>query len=190
MNMEVELKFYVGSNPSTVKRQLETMGWCQYKQVQQEDIYYTSSHHDFVANEECLRIRNTPNRTELTWKPPTSKLMKEEGQYWKEELDLDLTGQADATLMLMKNLGFDVYVTVKKFRHIFQVDKDTSLFLDNIESLGWFVEIETFTDTPQIGVNQNRQIAEMLHLNDYPQITIPYRDMVKSGTVPLYVSKE
>lgn len=181
---EIEVKYYLGDNVSEL-RHIVAQRWQRIGVQEQSDTYYTSKYKDFIATEECLRIRCTDAYEELTWKPPSSVAMKKEGQYWKEELNVKITGQSATIRKMLEKLDFIEYVTVLKRREIFKIDSDSIVALDHIEGLGWFVEIETLfhSDRDEEGVNRNYKIAEDLGIRQCPQIDEPYRDLVKRGSV-------
>lgn len=182
---EVEAKYYIGNDVRALSDQIARLGWIEDKRSSQDDIYYTSRHKDLIASEECLRIRSTGSYDELTWKPPTTGAMKEEGQYWKEELNIDISDKVSAFRDLLKRLDFVEIVTVHKSRTEYRVDDTTSVALDYIDRLGWFVEIETFSD-PELAataLQKNDSIAAALGLATHNKVTIPYRDLVLQGHV-------
>ncbi|MBI2003354.1 MAG: class IV adenylate cyclase [Candidatus Aenigmarchaeota archaeon] len=180
---EIEMKLYVGADASSLMAKLAELGWKQTEREDQEDIYYTSKHNDFIKTEECLRVRITPTFEQVTWKPPTSRAMRERGQYWKQEINVDITGQSDKIRLMLRQLDFVEYVAVKKHRLVFRADLDSIVALDMVEPLGWFVEIETFAYSPTDGTRKNDEIAHLLGIHECPQINIPYRDLVKAGRV-------
>jgi adenylate cyclase, class 2 len=182
---EIEVKYYLGQKYADVRRRIFECGWVPSGSQKQTDTYYTSRFRDFIATEECLRIRCAGDYEELTWKPPTSKEMKSERQYWKEELNVDITSQSRIVSELLSHLDFVEYVTVAKQRELFRVDTDTLVSLDLVSTLGWFVEIETFfaAGREAEGVARNRSIADELGLGSLVAIDSPYRDLVKQGWV-------
>lgn len=179
--LEVELKVFAGEDVKGTLSRIKALGWEAAGVSQQSDTYYTSKHKDFIASEECLRIRVSETRSELTWKPPTSDAMRKARQYWKEEVDLDLEGQVDLMRTLLSRLEFDEYVTVEKHRTIFRVDDQSMVCVDHIAGLGWFVEVETFAETPEGAIERNIALLKDLKLDDAKRINMPYRDLVKAA---------
>lgn len=180
---EIELKVFIGPSADKVRDAASRLGWSIIETDDQSDTYYTSVHKDFIATEECLRIRTTPQQTELTWKPPTSASMRERGQYWKEEVDVTITGQEEIVRRLLDRLEFIEYVTVRKHREIYRIDPESLIALDHVEPLGWFAEIETFGEDGPAGAAKNEQIAGLLGIDPTARVNVPYRDMVKAGRV-------
>jgi adenylate cyclase, class 2 len=180
---EIELKLYIGPELRDLPDRIAELGWQLGGHEDQEDIYYTSKYKDFIETEECLRIRNSGTAAQLTWKPPTSDGMRVRGQYWKQEIDVDITGQIENVRKMLSNLEFSEYVVVKKHRQVFRVDEDSLVALDLIDHLGWFVEIETFLDSSEVGTCRNDEIARLLGIDGERQVNVPYRDLVKAGHV-------
>lgn len=180
---EIELKVFIGENISSILDVIDSFNWTRNEEEYQEDIYYTSEHKDFIKTEECLRIRESKGRCELTWKPPTTGEMLEKKQFWKQEINIFFERQKEEAKGLLQNLGFIEYVTVRKKRIRYDVDDKTNVALDYISSLGWFIEIETNLEEEQEGLNINEQIANSLSINLNQRINVPYRDLVKEGKV-------
>jgi adenylate cyclase class 2 len=180
---EIELKVFVGDTVDHVRDLAREFNWSLVETTSQADTYYTSIHKDFIASEECLRIRVTPGRKELTWKPPTSATMRERGQYWKEEVDLEISNQEDVVRTLLDRLDFVEYVTVRKQREVYKIDDNSLIALDHVDSLGWFAEIETFGEDGPKGAAKNDEIASALGIDSTRRVNVPYRDMVKEGRV-------
>jgi adenylate cyclase class IV len=109
--------------------------------------------------------------------------MRTQVQRWKQELDINITGQSQNVKRLLQQLDFIEYVTVKKHRMAFRVDESSSVALDLVEPLGWFIEIETFGEVADVGIQKNNEIARLLHIEHCQRINVPYRDIVKAGRV-------
>lgn len=180
---EIEMKLFVGQSVEHIHELAKKNNWQQGAEEWQEDIYYTSAFRDFIVTEECLRIRETNNYCELTWKPPTTEKMLSERQFWKQEIDLNITSQKEIAKELLMRLDFIEYVTVKKRRLNFFIDKITNFSLDHIDTLGWFIEIETLSSDEESGVIKNAEIAALFGLDPESVINVPYRDLVKAGRV-------
>ncbi len=181
MTLEVELKVFCGQGEPTGLARAHALGWKAKPAIEQQDIYYTSTHKDFIASEECLRIRAWGDRAELTWKPPTSPEMRAANQYWKEEIDLDITGQVEIMRTLLARLEFEEYAVVNKTRHAFAVDGCSLVCFDAIGGLGWFVEVETKAHDAEGATARNETILHELALDRAQRVSIPYRDLVKHG---------
>lgn len=177
---EVELKFRVDEEVALALRHelFARGGRLLDHAVTQRDTYYTSRHKDFIRTEECLRIRHEGATTTLTWKPPTGADMPAAGQYWKQELNLDVSGQEETIEAMLVALDFVEYVTVRKTRSEFAVDESTHVAVDLVDGAGVFVEVETLSADPVGAARKNRELAASLGLSDCEVVTIPYRDLV------------
>lgn len=183
MIKEIELKLFIGESIDHILKKAIELNWIKSGEEFQEDTYYTSIHKDFILSEECLRIRETNKICELTWKPPTTEAMLAQRQYWKQEIDLNIKGQKEITKALLHNLDFIEFVVVRKNRIKFDVDENTNIALDHIDTLGWFIEIETLLSNSQEGAQKNAKLADQLGLDKKNAINVPYRDLVKAGRV-------
>lgn len=178
---EVEMKYFLGNNVEPIIEIINKYKWFKIDEIYQKDKYYTSKYKDFIESEECLRIRTTNSYVELTWKPPTSKEMNEKGQYWKEELDIDIKSIHEKVEKLLLVLDFIEYVEVEKRRLKFRINDFSIICLDKIEGLGWFIEIETMHDDENYALEQNETYANKLMLKTEDKVNIPYRDLVKKN---------
>jgi len=178
MKKEVEIKFSIGSSAQEIIKKIIANGWQSVGQINQTDTYYTSKYRDFIKPEECLRIREENNKIELTWKPPTNSLMTIEKQYWKEELNIQIFDNKTKIQRLLEVLDFIEYTIVCKERTTFKVDNETVVCVDNIKDIGYFIEIETFSDDELNSKSKNIKIAGLLDLDDSKIVNIPYRDIV------------
>ena len=177
---EVEIKFFIGHSAQEIIEKIGTNNWQSIEQINQTDTYYISKYKDFIKSEECLRIREENNKIELTWKPPTNSLMTIEKQYWKEELNIQIVDSKTKIQRLLEVLDFKEYIVVCKKRTTFKVDDETVICLDYIKDVGYFIEIETFSDDDLNSKNKNIKIADMLDLDASKIVNIPYRDIVYS----------
>lgn len=180
---EIELKLFIGNDTDILLEKFKARGMNVIGESEQKDIYFTSLHKDFLASEECLRIRSSPSGDVVTWKPPTTDSMRTHDQFWKEELDIDITGQVEQIRRLLTVLDFKEVVTVVKHRRVFRVDAETTVSLDIIASLGGFIEIETIGSIEEAGTRKNEAILTELDLSGYPKIDVPYRDLVLEGRI-------
>ena len=180
MKKEVEIKFFIGDSAQEIIKKITSNSWQSIEQINQTDTYYTSKYKDFIKSEECLRIREENSKIELTWKPPTNSLMTIEKQYWKEELNIQIFDGKTKIQRLLEVLDFIEYTTVCKERTTFKVDNETVVCVDYIKGVGYFVEIETFSDDELNSKSKNIRIANLLDLDASKIVNIPYRDIVCS----------
>jgi len=178
--LEVERRYIVDSRYARrLKEKLLALGFAGDREVRQVDEYYTSEHEDFIATEECLRIRREGRRATLTWKPPTSAAMQESDEFWKEEVDLDVTGQEDVVKRLLRALDFIPYVVVDKHRSILVGPKGVEIGIDRVQGLrSMFVELEVKTADVEEGLEAIEATVRQVGLTKAPINKVPYRDLV------------
>lgn len=102
----------------------------------QRDIYYNSPIRDFRISDEALRIRQTNDKVELTYKGP--KLSSQSKS--RIEINVEISSLEDMDTILQK-LGFKKVMELEKRRWNFKVDSYT-VSLDSVKDLGEFIEIE------------------------------------------------
>lgn len=174
---EIEIKFDISSNANEIGKRVEGMYELLTSKIE-TDIYYTSKHKDFISSEECLRIRKSDDTTEITWKPPTSQKMKEDKQFWKEEINVPLVDDICQLRKLLNRLDFVEYCIVNKKRRYFRVDDETTLTIDIVDNAGVFLEVETMSVDVSAGVAKNSSTAKLLQLDEDKIVNTPYRDLV------------
>lgn len=178
MGKEVEIKVALDEDRrQQVIERLKERG-TDHGEQHQTDTYYTAPHRDFMETRECLRIRESDDTLELTYKGPTTEAMRDAGQFWKAELDIDLKDREQATVLL-DALGCEQLVDVVKHRRAFSVG-DQHVTLDHVEDAGHFLEIETeAADGDEADArSRNRELLAELGVQDPDVVDQPYRDLV------------
>jgi len=134
MVMEYEAKFRVDDHES-IERSLKSLGAVYEEEVYEEDHYidlYPCV--KLRERDEALRIRisegSRSRRGEITYKGP--KIRKD--LKVRDEITVDVSEPREL-LEIFRRLGFKSHV-IKKRRKIYRI------FLDEVESVGKFVEIE------------------------------------------------
>ena len=143
--IEVEIKFRLPGAEELVAA-LRELGAEEQVSQRHEDTYFLHPCRDFRATDEALRIRSINGVASVTYKGP-----KQPGPMKvREELEWCLApGDTDGSnLALMLNrLGFEKLANVKKKRRIFLLPNHAvGVDLDDVETLGLFVEIEAMAD--------------------------------------------
>ena len=139
--LEIEQKYRV-EDASRLVRQLERINASERDEEFHVDTYYAHPCRDFRESGEALRIRRVNNAPMVTYKGP--KLPGDVKARQELEWRLD-PGDSDGSHMmeLLDLLGFQEVATVRKTRRVFFLpDTDTTLAVDQVESLGCFAEIE------------------------------------------------
>jgi adenylate cyclase class 2 len=144
MPWEVEQKFRVNGF-SRIEQGLVACGMALGDTAQQTDHYFNHPARDFARTDEALRLRQDGERNFVTYKGPkidaTTKTRRE------LELPLPAGDQLISQYRaLWEALGFRYVATVHKRRRTAAVhweQRDFEVVLDEVERLGWFVELET-----------------------------------------------
>ena len=113
--------------------------------VEQHDRYYAHPARDFSVTDEALRIRQVGNQSWMTYKGPRV----DTGSKTRREIEIELSSgvstveEFDQLLLLV---GFKHAGSVVKKRRTGRISLpgwDISVMLDEVVSLGCFVELET-----------------------------------------------
>lgn len=177
--LEIEVRYTIDKDSlDSIIDNINNLNFYKINSIQQEDIYYTSKYVDFIESEECLRIRTTDDKSEITWKPPSNSKMKRSDFFWKEEVDLAINNQREQARKLFRRLKFIEYCIVKKDRAIYVRNDGVEISLDYINSLGYFIEIEVKSSELDIAKKNISSIVEGLGLESSSLCKIPYRDLV------------
>lgn len=142
--LEIELKFAVTTHDA-IRQQIVTL-WqpVELGIRQEEDHYFNAPDRDFAQTGEALRIRFVDPQATLTYKGP-----KEKGEVkTREEIEVPLAAgkeHLDRQRAMLLALGYRLVAIVRKKREMFEVQRNSfslQICLDELESLGQFVEIE------------------------------------------------
>ena len=144
MSYEVELKFPLAEKDRLLEL-LKEIGAEEQPVLRQCDRYFNHPSRDFAQTNEAFRIRQSGDETRLTYKGP----LLDEATKTRREIELSLAdGQTTAEQMaeLLQALGFTEVRSVKKTRtpyHLAWQGREMEVTLDDVEGLGWYLEIET-----------------------------------------------
>jgi adenylate cyclase class 2 len=147
-SFEVEQKFYVDDLKS-IETVLLEMGVELGQAVTQNDTYYAHPARDFAVTDEALRLRVVAERCSLTYKGP--KL--DASTKTRRELDIALPALAGLIAQLrelLAALSFEEVLEIRKTRrtgHVPWHGREIEVALDDVESLGTFVELECLSDS-------------------------------------------
>lgn len=147
MTIEVELKFPLDADNPTAEEiitRLEQLGSHAHPRRQQRDCYYAHPVRDFATTDEALRIRVSDSITRLTYKGPLLDPVAKT----RRELEFEIASSEQAA-SLLEALGFRPVREVAKQRRPFVLVHDgheIEVVIDEVESLGTFVELETLID--------------------------------------------
>ncbi|MCE4608738.1 MAG: class IV adenylate cyclase [Caldisphaeraceae archaeon] len=136
---EVEVKIEVACNSmEEIETKLKELNATFLEERREEDIYLGHPCKDMKAMDEALRIRFVNGKPRsLTYK---SKKQKGAGGIKaREEVTINLK---ENPLLLLKKLGFNPSVNVRKLRKYYDFD-NVIISLDDVDELGCYVEVES-----------------------------------------------
>jgi adenylate cyclase class 2 len=173
MKTEIEAKLKVDSL-EIVERQLQTLGAQFVEQQRQIDYYFDDEKSSFAKNDKCLRLRLQSAENKkiafLTYKGPKQK------DEFKKRLEIEIqVSEVASAENLLSALGYSRKLVIEKERKIWQL---CSCFvaLDNLPSLGCFVEIEG-PDNSKIA-----EVRKKLGLENIRHIPESYAELMTKNT--------
>jgi adenylate cyclase class 2 len=176
--LEVERRYRLTwGDVEHLSKSLQKLGFLPGDELYQVDTYYTSKHKDFITTEECLRIRTIGRASEVTWKSPSTATMAQALDSWREEIDLKIGSQEEVAKRLLQSLDFIEYVIVVKRRTPYKGPNGLEAVIDNVQGVGWFIEIECNTDDISLSQTRIEELARLLNLSDDMISKAPYRDL-------------
>ncbi|AIF69745.1 adenylate cyclase [Palaeococcus pacificus DY20341] len=131
--MEVEIKFRVDFE--TIKEKIEGLNADLIREEFQEDIYFS------LPPKHLLRIRKITNLGEVIL---GYKEIKDERNEEFDEIEVKVE-DFDKMRDILKRLGFEEDVWVKKHRYVYKLGRIT-FELNRVEELGDFLDIEVISD--------------------------------------------
>lgn len=173
MLKEIEKKYQV-DNLEKLEQLLIAQGARFIKESRERDIYFNVSGRDSMTSKECLRIRTTPTKTELTYKPPTA-LDNTDTHFAKKETNLPIQN-VETAIELLESLGNSLLVDLRKYRRYYELEGVT-ITLDMLNEKYSFVEIEVETADEADALVKIHHIANILNLSEDSIETRPYRDI-------------
>ena len=177
--LEIEKKYYIKN--ATIKNlsQIIRKSGAEYVgDSSQCDIYFNVPGRNSLISKECLRIRASGAKKEITYKPPTKESNMNNGFFAKKEVNLPIRDIETAKTLLL-DIGCTVLAEVKKTRKRYKLDK-FKIFIDNVQNIGLFIEIEIMdiSDNIQKGIKEIDELMKRLNINNYIVENKPYRDIV------------
>ena len=169
MTYEVERKYRLNDAAALIDR-LRALGGEFGQPIVQADTYYAHPARDFAKTDEALRIRRVGDETFITYKGPKIDSASKTRQEIELPLSGGLKGAADHA-RLLEALGFRPVAEVRKRRRKTTIGwngRDVEVALDDVESVGTFVEIETAADQAELEAAKAAlaELAEKLELHD------------------------
>ncbi|MFB6187232.1 MAG: class IV adenylate cyclase [Halobacteriaceae archaeon] len=166
---EIELKFDI--DHAEIKDKLASLNPTYIGEIRQKDIYFNAPHRDFAESDEALRVRREQSDgvTHLvTYKGPLVEAESKTRTEYETTIE-----SADAMTNILTNLGFTQTETVKKDRRKYRYN-DKYIYLDAVEELGEFIEIETEAEDIEPHRSDIQQLCTQLGLDPTEQIQTSY----------------
>lgn len=178
---EVEVKRKLETDKETLIAALLEHGYTQGEMVIETDDYYSRTDVDYMKTVECLRVRNTAKKREITYKPPTTDFTAT--TIIKEEKNLSLSNEKDVEIAkdLLLAIGMVHLVTVEKHRQSFTKsykNHDVTITIDSLPGVGDYIEVEILSSDPTKAEIAVSEVEAELSLKSMPLVTLPYRDIV------------
>jgi adenylate cyclase class 2 len=155
MAFEVEQKFPLDDATAVLAR-LGELGAVSAGECRQVDRYFNHPARDFATTDEALRIRSVGEDNFVTYKGPK----RDATTKTRREIELPLAPGAAAAqefAELLEVLGFHPVASVHKQRRTFRFGwqgRKFELALDDVDSVGRFVELETIADQAEVAAAQ------------------------------------
>lgn len=158
--MEAECKYRV-ENIDETRRAIVELEAIYIGHEQHCDTYLRHPARNFRDTDEALRIREIDGKPFVTYKGPRlAGPMK-----IRTEIELPLVSNTvDDWLKIWRHLGFSIALAVRKSRHVYQLavqNRNVTITLDHVESLGDFVEIERIVNHQEEIEAAQRDIQEV-----------------------------
>ncbi len=146
---EVEVKYRLSPEEyRELVNKLTSMGAKLLEELQEQDIYFSHPCRDFAETDEALRLRVIAKgpaiNAVLTYKGPR---IGSEGKT-REELNVEVSNP-ETLVNILEKLGFRKVAEIRKRRTVYTYENYT-IALDHVERLGYFVEIETVTNSKEL----------------------------------------
>lgn len=148
--LEIELKFPT-ADFAKVEAHLARLGAVAEAPIDEADHYFNAPDRDFAKTDEAFRLRSIGAQNRITYKGP-----KEPGPAKiRTEIELALESgpaAADKWRQMVQLLGYRSTAVVRKRRTIHKFARDgfsLEACLDEVETLGSFVELEIVADAAQ-----------------------------------------
>lgn len=153
--LEIEMKFPVADFAPVVAKLRDWQASAQ-PAIDEADRYFNAPDRDFAKTDEAFRLRSIGDENRVTYKGP------KQGGPTKTRTEIEMTLEAgnvgaDKFCRLVQNLGYRPTAVVRKRRTIYEFQRagfDMQACLDEVESLGTFVEIEIVAEPERKGAAQ------------------------------------
>ena len=156
--LEVETKIkLLDDEVAEMREQIKKVAKLEKKATKADDYFAIQNKLDYPKK--AFRIRAAKDKFEVNFKKWLTKLWTKDIVV-KQEFEFELKGkdQVEDLLALFKDLGFKEWV--KKIKHnetyIYNKDKRTSIEINNVKHLGYFMEIEYLCQPHELQKARNK----------------------------------
>jgi adenylate cyclase class 2 len=189
-DIEIELRVHLDEESfHTLKDEISRIATPTIKTIQ-VDEYFMPPHRDFVKPQypyEWLSIRSRGGVYILNYKhfhPENVSVTDYCDEYEVQTKD----GESLRAIFLA--LGFSTLVTVEKHREVYVYDSEFEVAFDNVQDLGWFIEIEVLGSIKSVTEARERLVSFANRFgidaskNDnrgYPYLLMAKRGLIKTS---------
>ncbi|MAG38302.1 class IV adenylate cyclase [Candidatus Pacearchaeota archaeon] len=144
------------------------------------DIYYTLEPLSSYPKK-SLRVRSRSGFYEVNFK---QRLAKDKNVDAKNEVEFR-TKDITAFQSLIDNFGFKPWIRKDKTTHLYKIKKNFNIELNNVEKLGWFLEIEYISKNNKAEISKAKtSVLKVIKSLGYSE-----KDIVKDGYTKLLWNK-
>ena len=178
MPIEVELKFKIKDLQELEYELIEKSAKLD-RIVNQKDYYFSHPCRDFSKSDEALRIREDGSRNFLTYKG------KKIDSKTKTRLEIEtVINNTQEMINILSKLGFTIIAIVAKDRRIYNL-QNIFFCLDNVESLGSFLEVEEVVDNIKKVQDTKKKIYQLLQ-----NLNINTKESIRDSYLELLLKKK
>jgi adenylate cyclase class 2 len=184
--IEVELKVPLES-PDQIRQQLKRLDALELNSEIQHDDYFDHPCRSFATSDEALRVRTRESISgieanfavqELTYKGPKLDAVSKT----RVELSTDLT-ETTNILAMLDHLGFTHVARITKRRTFYRLDK-VIVSLDDVDDLGWFLELEVIVDSKDDVTSTLDQLFSIIQ-----ELGIDPKSSIRESYLELYLDQ-
>ena len=146
-NLKSEYK-YVCDNKEALKRLMQEEGFIFKESTSIHDDFLIDVDENMILNNSCIRLRSKNDKELFLTFESDKEILSRLDLSIYDKVRLDIS-QKNEMLSLLSSLGYYKYVGVNILKEIYiKKDKDYyyTLYIDNIENVGAFIDFEIYTD--------------------------------------------
>nr|MDO8079118.1 class IV adenylate cyclase [Candidatus Freyarchaeota archaeon] len=136
--IEVEIKCPINDSEEIAEKLIRKVNAKFVKTVSQKDFYLQHPSRNFEETDEAIRIRDSDEGTQLTYKGPKIDALSKT----REELCV-YVDNFETILKIFERIGFLPIAKVVKSRIIFHIEGSIIASVDKVQDLGNFIELES-----------------------------------------------